>query len=381
MKETAAAGTNGGAWRRAARSTAWTALVVAGVVSAQVILIGPSLTGQKILLPLDFLTMPGMYLPRLPHTQPKVPHNTVLSDLVLMEPMCRQFAVSEFRAGRWPIWTPNNFCGAPFIYSEYSPFKIPMYCSTSPLAFAWPPFFLAIFTGLGAYFFCRRVLQVGPWPAIIAAWCWPLTGFFVFWMGYSLTYSLGWLPWLLWIVNAVVRRKSPWAGLWLAPATCMAIVSGQHDVGAQVLLFSGLYAVWCFIDEYGRRCFTRQILPALATIVVGWGLGLALASVYLLPVLEYSRSSSRVERRIRGKEERPPIGPEALPEMVIPDMYGSTQEGYLPVFPKYQGNQLESSATAYTGLLATILLMPLAWCSRRHRSINLCWTAMAECSA
>ena len=70
MKETAAAGTNGGAWRRAARSAAWIALVVAGIVLEQFILIGPSLIGQKILLPLDFLAMPGMYLPRLPHTQP-----------------------------------------------------------------------------------------------------------------------------------------------------------------------------------------------------------------------------------------------------------------------------------------------------------------------
>jgi hypothetical protein len=46
------------------------------------------------------------------------------------------------------------------------------------------------------------------------------------------------------------------------------------------------------------------------------------------------------------------------------------------MFPKYQGNQLESSSATYTGLLATLLLMPLAWCSRRHRSINVCWTAI-----
>ncbi len=376
MKEKAAAGSEGGTRQRAERPAAWIALVVAGIVLGQVILVGPSLIGQKILLPLDFLAMPGVYLPSLPHTPPKPPHNRVLSDLVLIEPMAQQFTVSEFRAGRWPMWTPNNFCGTPFLYSLYSPFKIPLYCSTSPYVYAWPPFLLAIFTGLGAYFFCRRVLQVGSWPATIAGWCWPLTGFFAFWMGYNMTFSVGWLPWLLWAVDAVVRRQSRWAGIWLAPATCLTVVSGQFDVGAQVLFVSGLYAVWCFLDEYGRRCFTRQVLPALATIVAGWGLGFALGSVYMLPMLEYSRSSSRLERRSRGEEERPPIGPEALPQMVIPDMYGSTQEGYLPMFPRNQGNQQESSAAAYTGLLATLLLMPLAWCSRRHRSINLCWTAI-----
>ena len=150
MKETTAAGTNGGAWRRLGRSAAWPALVVAGVIVTQVILIGPSLVGEKILLPLDYLTLPGVYLPRLPDAPPKVPHNRVYSDLVLIEPMCQQFGLSELHAGRWPLWTPNSFCGTPYLYCEYSPFKIPLYCTTSPLAYAWPPFILAIFTGLGA---------------------------------------------------------------------------------------------------------------------------------------------------------------------------------------------------------------------------------------
>jgi hypothetical protein len=383
MKERAEAKTNQSAWRRRGRAAAWIALVVAGIVVEQFILIGPSLLGGKVLLPLDYLALPGVYLPSPPHMAPIVPHNQVYSDLVFIEATSRQFIVSEYHAGRWPLWTPNFFCGSPFIYSEFSPFKILQYCSASPLAYAWPPFFLAIFTGLGMYFFCRRVLLVGPWPATITAWCWPLTGFFIFWMGYGLPLSIGWLPWILWAVNAVIRRTSRWGGFWLAVATGLTMVSGQFDTGAQVLLVSGLYAIWCFIDEYGRRCFTRQVVPALATVVVGWGLGFALASVHLLPILEYSRSSSRLERRRQGETERPPIGMEALPQIVLPDMYGSWQQGYLWAPPTdekgrpLEGNQLESPAATYSGLLATLLLAPLAWCSRRHRSINVFWTLLA----
>ncbi len=382
MKETAAAGSSEGSRRGRRRSAGWMALVVAGIVIEQFILIGPSLIGREVLLPLDFLAQRDVYLPCNPNSPPKLPHNRVLSDLVLMEPMAQQFALSEFRAGRWPLWTPNNFCGSPFLYSEYSPFKIPLYCTTSPYAYAWPPFLLAIFTGVGVYLFCRRVLSLGPWPATIAAWCWPITGFLVLWQGYNMTYSVGWLPWLLWAVDAVVRRRSRWAGIWLVPATWLTIAGGQFDVGAQVLLVSGLYAVWCFIDEYGRRCFTRQVLPALATIVAAWGLGLALASVYLLPVVEYAQTSSRMERRSHGEVERPPIGIAALPQLVLPDRYGDTQAGSLWVPPlnnkggALEGNQLESPSATYAGLLATLLLMPLAWCSRRHRSINVFWIVL-----
>ncbi len=126
-------------------------------------------------------------------------------------------------------------------------------------------------------------------------------------------------------------------------------------------------------------------MPALAVIVAGWSLGFALASVHLLPIVEYSRSSFRLERRSQGEEERPPIGMEALPQIVLPDMYGSWQEGYLWVPPMdnkvppqpLEGNQVESPATTYVGLLATLLLAPLGWCSRRHRSINVFWVLLA----
>jgi hypothetical protein len=36
-------------------------------------------------------------------------------------------------------------------------------------------------------------------------------------------------------------------------------------------------------------------------------------------------------------------------------------------------NEKESSAATYTGLPATLLVVPLAWCSRRHRSVNRFW--------
>ena len=34
---------------------------------------------------------------------------------------------------------------------------------------------------------------------------------------------------------------------------------------------------------------------------------------------------------------------------------------------------MESSAVTYSGLLATLLVAPLACCSRRHRGINMFW--------
>ena len=34
-----------------------------------------------------------------------------------------------------------------------------------------------------------NILGVGFWPAVVAAWCFPLTGFFQFWLGYYLSFT------------------------------------------------------------------------------------------------------------------------------------------------------------------------------------------------
>ena len=49
-------------------------------------------------------------------------------------------------------------------------------------------------------------------------------------------------------------------------------------------------------------------------------------------------------------------------------MYGATRAGTVRIPP---GNQIESSAAIYAGVFATLLVAPLAWCSRRHRSFNV----------
>jgi hypothetical protein len=390
------------------------AILFTGIIACQFVLIGPSLMGWKVLLPLDLLELPETYIPMTARTANKAPLNFALSDLALQCEPARMFAVSEVQAGRLPQWTPNSYGGTLAMASKYSPYYLLMYLFRSPAVLAWIHIPVALAAGLGMYVFCRRTLGVDFWPATIVAWCYPMTGFFVFWEGHGLAFVVSWLPWLLLAVDAAVRQKSRFATPWLALATWLTIVSANIDIAAQVLLTSGLYAVWCLIDCYlvpairdvpevknddvaeknpkrprvlraGQR--TQEPLfridwigfaKSVASVSVGWGLGFLLAAPQLLPFIEYTRTGSRIIRRSSGQgEERPPIGLAALPEIVVPDIYGSTQSGSLPLFPRGQGNLLESASATYVGLLATLLFAPLAWCSRRHLSVNIFWTLLA----
>jgi hypothetical protein len=345
-------------------------IVLTGIVLPQALLYGPSLTGKKILLPLDLLAQ--QYMPRTPEVRSLRHHDFVLSDQIYVYEPARRFAAQEFTAGRLPLWDPYCYCGAPFAgFQKYAPLMLLYYWFPSPWTLAWIQLLKSVLAGTGAYLFFRRALGVSFWPAAIGAWCYPLTGFFALWQGYPLSWTVPWFPWLLLATDWTIRRPFGMGGPALALVTSLLIISGAIDIAGQALLAAGIYAAWCLIDEYGKKLATRRGAAGATAAALAWGLGILLAAPYLLPLVEYTKSGARMAKRESGAEERPPIGLQALPQTVLPKIYGSTQSNSFWIGAS--GNLLESPAAAYTGLLATLFLAPLAWCSSRHRSVNLLW--------
>src|SRR5471032_1091081 len=171
-------------------------IVLAGIFFGQAVLYGPSLIGSKILLPLDLLAKPGVYIPQTAGIAGMTPHDEMLADLIDNFEPGRQFAISEIRQGRFPLWSPCNYAGAPFVWPKYSVFLLLECCVKSPVILAWRKLLGALVAGIGMYFFFRQSLRVGFWPATICAWCYPLTAFFALWQGYAVALSVFWLPWL-----------------------------------------------------------------------------------------------------------------------------------------------------------------------------------------
>jgi hypothetical protein len=355
----------------------WLALLLAGIVLGQAILYGPSLLGRRILLPLDILPQPIYYIPRSPGQGFVTSHNIQLADLITSEEPGRRFLGAELRSGRFPLWNPYEYAGAPDIRPKFSPFLLLGASVASPKIIPWIELLKALICGLGTYCFCRQVLQVAHWPAVVAGWCYPLTGFFIFWQGFSAIGCLVWFPWLLLAVSETVLGSKRLAAPFLSVITWLVLVSGQLDLAGQALLASGLFALWCLADNYRAEWLGRRCRTAVLALACAWGLGLLLAAPYILPLLDYSHSGVRVARRSAGREERPPVGPAALPQVIMPHIYGSAEEGSLPLWPKGEGGLAESTSATYAGLVATLLVAPLAWCSRRHRSINAFWAFLA----
>jgi hypothetical protein len=340
----------------------------AGLLFPQVVLLGPAFIGRTVDLPVDLLAVPRVdYFPNRPEYQRVVPrHGNDLLDLLLIGPATvGNFAAKEFRAGRLPIWQPSNFAGAPFV-TVYSPFAIPYYVAPYPMTLAWIALLQSLTVGLGMWFLLRRSFNLSYWPAAVGSWCAPLTGFMTVWHGFSPIGPYCWLPWSLCAAQAAIKNPQGFGSVGLAVLTALILLSGHPGVGGLVLVTVGLYVLWLIADEIRVGQRWQGAAWSMSRIGAAWLVGFLLSAPYVAPLLDYARTSARMELHSQQLEERPPEGLRALPAIVLPDVYGgSARADWLrtarTVLP-------ESSSGAYAGLLAALWLAPLAWCDPRRRS-------------
>jgi hypothetical protein len=341
----------------------WLAVFLVLIVP-HIAIFGSALIGRTYLYPLDLLALSRVYLPNTAEYRSIIPINPHLTDLILVYPANREFAAREYAAGRIPLWNPYNFLGAPSIPSaKYSPFEVPFYIWNSPVGIAWQQLMQGFVAGIGCYVFLRRVISVGILPALIGTSSYPWTGYFVLWQGYPLTHAAALLPWVLILTRGTVVRPASWCGPCLSVVTLFAVLSCP-DVAGQVLLVSGCCAVFSWFCLYRRNWLARPLWISILATVAAWSLGLAACSLFAFPFVEYLRTGSRMQERLRGAEERPPVGVSMLPLTLLPDTYGSAKRTELQIIG---GNQFESAASAYAGLLLSLFLVPLSWNSRRCR--------------
>ena len=340
-----------------------------GIVVGQWILYGPSLVGGRVLLPLGVLSSPGMLLPPAAGGKVLAVEDFVRSDLVLQFEPERRFATAELAAGRLPLWLPYQYGGVPARFTLLSPFFLLKCLAATPVILAWVQLLQAMVAGLGAYRFFRRGLGVGFWAAAIPSWCYPITGFFVLWQGFPPAEVIVWFPWLLLAADRAIRRPGAVSAAGMAVTICLALTGGQPDVAGLALAATALFAIWRVAEYWLEYRAFPAVRGVMLTLALGWLGGFMLAAPHLLPLLEYIRSGIRMEQHAAGSEERPPWGMKALPEAVLPNLYGSVGAGAAN-FRLVVGNPMEGPAAASAGVLATLLLAPMAACSRRHRSFT-----------
>jgi len=293
-------------------------------------LYGPSLTGSKILLPLNILTVPGFYSPRTsePGRSPSSIGNywtwfSVWSPVATI--LGRNCGLADSLRGT-PISTPAlRTSGRRFLRSGCFA-RFSRHRSQSP--------------GLR---FSRR------WSAVRAHTCFVGAPFPSLLAGNYR--SLGISP------DRLFRSLARFPGCATRGVVALAAIGGLSSRASERLGRTrwprnshlphlGIGSIGCccrgaavfrilwplvYLRPVSQAWFSRSGLLTAATLVAAWLLGFLLAAPAILPLVEYSRTGARLERRGAGGEERPPVGASALPQVVLPRYTAHWRPGALPL--------------------------------------------------
>ncbi|MBX5449492.1 hypothetical protein [Thermogemmatispora sp.] len=221
------------------------------------------------------------------------------SDLVVSHwPMALELQRIVAQAHRLPLWNPYFGGGLPL---GADPLAALFYPPTQLVHFfSLRNYFFILMTlhflwaGLGTLLLARRVLGLPRWPALVAAVSYMATPRLISHLGaghVTIMQTVCWYPWLALAGWATVRQPLRW-GPALGMCVAMTLLAGHPQMAYYGLLMLVTVSLW-FLWQHAWRSGWRSALLSAGCLLVACGLGVALAAIHLLPLLELMRYSTR----------------------------------------------------------------------------------------
>jgi hypothetical protein len=344
------------------------ALAAAGLLALFVLAyLWPALVGGKMLSPLSSLYAYPPWRGLEPRDLADY-SNPLLADVPTADYPWRFLARELIREGTFPAWNPHVFAGIPFFANPQtmilSPFSLPLWLLPLHYAVGLSAALMLWSAAFGTYLLVRE-LGLRFLPGLLAGVAFALCSFHVVWLTHgSLPAVSALLPWMLWLIERVLRRGAPAAAIGLAVATAIALTGGHPGAQAHVLAASALYVLLRAASAGGGEgvpAAARRRRAALAG--GGIAFGALLAAVMFLPELLSAHGTLGTQARQGGGElpgTQMPFG--ALASVALPDWWGRPSAIQIagPIFHPQPGIAQEvtfNERTFYAGVVALLLAL------------------------
>jgi hypothetical protein len=275
-------------------------------------------------------------------------------DLVVYYLPAYTYATRALRAGVLPLWAPEMEGGQPF-HAQWEPTLLyPVDALFRMLLAPWWAlngsllFHLAL-AAVGMLAYARRLSLSRP-AALVSATVYAVNGFMMAHLEHpNLIVGAAWLPWLLLAVEAAWdgRRIRGVAGMALVLG--MMLLGGHPDIFLMGALLAGLLLLLHPTHGVLRKRSLREALPALGTLLAGYGLGIALAAAQLLPTLELARLSWQRHSVSTAYQDIWSLRPGQFLVQLLPDLFGRNGQD------TYWGMAHYWEECSYVGALALAL--------------------------
>lgn len=230
----------------------------------------------------------------------------------------REYTAARLLSGELPLWNPYTFGGAPHLANPQSAVFYPgtwlFLLLSTPLAYSINLVVHVALAGVAMYLLVRRGFQAPPWSGAVAGLCYMLSGPIVAQGGHLNQLSAAALLPLVVLAQdkAVCTSSRGWivaGGALLA----LQVLAGHPQVVYMTLAAGGLLLLWRLAGS-APGTWVRQMAGIGAVAL----LGLALAAIQLLPLLEVTRRGIRAGGLSLGEAAASSLPPELLPLALLP---------------------------------------------------------------
>lgn len=227
----------------------------------------------------------------------------------------RAFLSQAIHAGKFPLWNPYLFLGAPFFADSQAgalyPLNLLLTWSPVPYQVTASLVIHLMLAGLFTYLFARRSLRLGKAGAFTASAVFALGGFLLAQAEHVNQLSVSiYLPLMLYLVDSTRERAQAaqrptraakaafWPGSALAGIIALCVLAGHAQSLYICMAAVAVYALWPLLvrERVPRRERPRLLARAgvaLAALAAAAAFGLLVAAVQVLPTLELSQLSLR----------------------------------------------------------------------------------------
>ncbi|MBI5960748.1 MAG: YfhO family protein, partial [Chloroflexi bacterium] len=312
-------------------------LIVAGLWLLPLLFFASVTLGGRTQIPADNLYK---YEPWLSAREsvgvPEIPHNTLLSDLILENYQWKSFLRRSLDEGTIPLWQTEQFAGTPFLaagqHSALYPFSILYYVLPLPSAYGWFTVSQLGLAGMLMYLFARGLGQrrIG---GAVAGIAYQFSAFMIVSVVFPMMIAgAAWLPLLLLMIEFVIQRRPvrgdrpavvPWIAVG-ALALMMNIFAGHVEITYYTLIVMAYYAAARLLFEWWRnRSSWRQMLRPAGSLLVLALLGMGLGAAQFIPLYELGsrnfRESAASFAEVRGYA----LPKRHIAKFLMPNVYGS----------------------------------------------------------
>lgn len=282
---------------------------------------------------------------------------------------------TALQAGRWPLWDPYASAGQAAFPDALNQLFLPPVLLLRVLFPAVLGFNLIVIApfplaALGMWFFLRR--YVSPVSAALGGIVFSASGPVISTSDFpNLSWSVAWIPWLLWAVDRDRAAPSIRSFSLVAAVAALQMLSGEPVTMAGTLALCGAYATLCG-DRSGSPGHRAR---AAFRIVAAVAVAVAVSAVQLIPMALAARSSFRGQMR---PDNFWSVHPLAMVETVLPHVFGDTFYRYnaqLPwIYPLNSGRE-PFFYSLYVG--PVVLLLSVLGALSGPRRWSVFWLAVA----